>query len=184
RAADREVTRALLEEKLPRRLAASLLDDDQRSDLMAPQTAEVSVLCVEVHEFAAMADLRTPREVADVVERFAVVAAGAVFRLGGSIERFQGDRLVALFGAPLPLKHHPQAAVSAALALRDALTKLNTERPVEAPALHAGYAVHTGDAILGMMGRPGHGEYTAIGETMHLAAKLRAMTSHEGGEIL
>src|SRR5262249_20439560 len=127
RAADREVTRALLEEKLPRPVAAGLLDDQERSDVMAVQTAEVSVLCVEVHEFATMADLRTPREVADVVERFAVVATEAVFSLGGSVERFQGDRMVALFGAPLPLKHHPQAAVSAALTLREALTKLNTE---------------------------------------------------------
>src|SRR5262249_12670693 len=115
---------------------------------------------------------------------FAAVASEAVFRFGGSIERFQGDRMVALFGAPVPLKHHPQAAVSTALALREALAKLNAERPPEAPALHAGFAIHTGDAILGIVGRPSHGEYTAIGETVHLAAKLRSMTSHEGGEIL
>jgi class 3 adenylate cyclase len=184
RAAEREVTRALLEEKLPRRVAAALLDDEDRRDIMAVQAAEVSVLCVEVHEFAAMAELRTPREVADLVERFAAVANEAVFRQGGSIERFQGDRLVALFGAPLPQKHHPQAAVTAALVLRDALEKLNSERPPEAPALHAGFAVHTGDAIVGVMGRPGHGEYTAIGETVHLAAKLRSETSRDGGEIL
>ena len=184
RAAEREVTRALLEEKLPRRVAASLLDSHDRRDIMAVQAAEVSVLCVEVHEFAMLAEMRAPREVAELVERFAQVASDAVFRHGGSIERFQGDRLVALFGAPQPLKGHPQAAVTAALVLRDALEKLNSERPPEAPALHAGFAVHTGDAIVGVMGRPAHGEYTAIGETVHLAAKLRAQTSRDGGEIL
>src|SRR5215831_9481863 len=129
KAAEREVTRALLEQKLPRRVAAALLDDEERRDLMSVQTAEVSVLCVEVHEFAAMADTRTPREVAELVERFAAVASDAVFRFGGSIERYLGDRMVALFGAPLPLKHHAPAAVSAALALREAMARLNAERP-------------------------------------------------------
>src|SRR5262245_61541906 len=109
RAAEREVARALLEQKLPKRVAAALVDDEGRRDLLAVTTAEVSVLCVEAHEFAAMAEMRTPREVADLVERFAAVAEAAVFRYGGSIERFQGDRMVALFGAPIAVRDHAQA---------------------------------------------------------------------------
>ena len=100
----------------------------------------------------------------------------------GVVNKFIGDCIMAIFSPVFGLENHAEAAVSAALQMRDALVKFNTAGKY--PAVHHGIGVHTGFLIAGNVGSENRKEYTVIGDTVNVASRIESQTKVYETDIL
>jgi adenylate cyclase len=109
-----------------------------------------------------------------------------VFDLGGTLDKFIGDGLMAFFGAPLPDPEHARHACLCATAMIDRLEELNAGwEAAGKPRLAIGIGVHTGHAVVGFVGDPERRlDYTAIGDTVNIASRLEGLTKEAGTSVL
>ncbi len=106
-----------------------------------------------------------------------------LFTHQGTLDKFLGDGLLALFGTPLPQPDHHCRAVQAALDIQHAIVGLNKSRRGRGePTLHIGIGINCGEAIVGNIGSEKRMEYTVIGDMVNIAQRLQAQAG--GGEIL
>jgi adenylate cyclase len=106
-----------------------------------------------------------------------------IFSHGGTLDKYIGDGLMAIFGAPTASPDDAANAVRAAVAMQRRMLALNDELDAEGlPRLSAGIGMHTGEATIGYIGSNKRSEYTAIGDTVNLAARLESNAA--GGQIL
>jgi adenylate cyclase len=109
----------------------------------------------------------------------------AIFREEGTVDKFIGDAVMAVFGAPLPQADHPRRAVRAALGMLSALEELNRRwREEGRPEWRIGVGIATGVAIVGNIGSARRTEFTVIGDTVNLASRLEGQNKALGTEIL
>ena len=155
------------------------------TDLRSLRSArrDVTVLFADIRDFTAFAEQQQPEQVVDVLNEYFDVMVHVLFEHQGTLDKFLGDGLLALFGAPLAQPDHPQRAVRAALDIQRAATTLNTTRHRRGqPTLHLGIGINSGEAIVGNIGSEKRMEYTVIGDMVNVAQRLQAQAS--GGEIL
>jgi adenylate cyclase len=107
-----------------------------------------------------------------------------VFRHGGSLDKFIGDAIMALWGAPLDDPHHARNAVACALDMADTLQDFKRELGPEAAGFDVGIGLHSGRAVVGLIGSEKRREYTAIGDTVNLASRIEGLTKEAKRRIL
>jgi adenylate cyclase len=142
----------------------------------------VCVLFLDIRGFTAMTRVRAASATVALLNDFFAEMVAIVDRHHGIINKFLGDGFLALFGAPL---EDPKAAVNALAAARgmlDAVDAWNKARPDN--ALRVGIGVHIGEAVTGTVGSPQRKEYTVIGDTVNLAARLEQLTKETGARLL
>lgn len=146
---------------------------------------EVTVLFSDIRGFTAMSEQMEARAVLSMLNEYHQAMVATVFAAGGTLDKFIGDGLMVYFGAPLPQDDHATRAVECALAMIDRLADLNRVRTGrgEVP-LKIGIGIHTGRAIVGDIGTPDRREYTVIGDTVNLTARIEALTKEHGVAIL
>lgn len=133
----------------------------------------VVVLFSDIRGFTAIAESLPPVDMAAQLNEYFGAMVSCVFAHEGALDKFIGDALLAYWGAPAPQEDDAQRAVAAARDMRDALDTLNARWRAEGrPELHAGIAIHCGDAFVGNIGSPQRLEYTLIGDTVNLTSKL------------
>jgi adenylate cyclase len=143
---------------------------------------EVCVLFLDIRGFTAMTRKRPAGETVALLNDFFAAMVDIVDRRGGIINKFLGDGFLALFGAPL---EDPKASANALAAARDMLAAVdawNLKRPDT--TLRVGIGIHTGQAVTGTVGSPQRKEYTVIGDTVNLAARLEQLTKETGARLL
>lgn len=146
------------------------------------RTAErkvVTVLFVDVAGFTGMSERIGSEATLDMVNSLFEYLVPVVERYGGIVDKFIGDEIMAVFGAPRSVERHAEHALRAALAMFDALQDYNHSRGV-ALALHAG--VSTGEVIAGAVGSSGRRDYSVTGDAVNVAARLEGAA--QGGEIV
>ena len=134
------------------------------------QTA--TLLFADIRSFTAMAETTPPEQVVEILNGFFQQMTNVIFQHEGTIDKFLGDGLMCLFGAPFAHWDDALGAVHAAVEMQAALAELN-RMEVHAP-LRMGIGIHTGEVIIGYMGSARRMDYTAIGDTVNVAARLTA----------
>ena len=137
----------------------------------------VTILFADLRGSTALAERLQPEEIVAVLNTYLRVMAKCVLDAGGILDKFLGDGLMAIFGAMGDPSHGAASATKAALAMRDQLTALNTERAARnEPVVRFGVGLHTGDVVLGAVGLPERSDYTAIGDTVNTASRMESLT--------
>jgi adenylate cyclase len=149
------------------------------------QLAETSVLFADLVGFTAVAENSSPESVADLLSGFLNLAVEAIFRAGGTLDKFIGDCVMAFFGAPVAQPDHALRAVSAAIEIQDSLAAWSAERAARGlPGLVARVAVNSGPVVVGDVGSDRRVDYTVLGNTVNVAARLEAFVARPGDVVL
>jgi adenylate cyclase len=138
-------------------------------------TQQITVLFADVVGFTTMSAKSHPEQVVEMLNRLFSVLTEIVFRHGGTLDKYIGDAIMALFGAPYVGDNDAQNAVNCALEMRDALVDINDDfAEIGFPRVNLSIGLNTGPATVGYIGSERRTDYTAIGDTVNLAARLQS----------
>src|SRR5947209_7898956 len=132
----------------------------------------VTVLFADLVGFTSRAEVLDPEDVEAILHPYHERLRGELERHGGTVEKFIGDAVMAVFGAPIVHEDDPERAVRAALAIRDGI--------VEDGALEVRIGVNMGEALVNLDARPGAGEGMVAGDVVNTAARLQAAAPTNG----
>ncbi len=142
---------------------------------------QVTVLFCDLAGSTAIAARLDPEEWHDLLERYLDLAFAEIYRREGIVNQLAGDGLMALFGAPVAHEDAPARAVEAALAIQEAIARLNTEELAGRDlALCPRIGIHTGPVVVGTVGNDLKMDYTALGDTTNLASRLEGLAPPGG----
>jgi class 3 adenylate cyclase/DNA-binding NarL/FixJ family response regulator len=182
---------AVVEQAASRKTLASFVPQ-QLADLLAaqpetaiePQELVVTVLFSDIRGFSTLAERLSARDVAAVVGTHLSAMAEVVLAHGGTIDKFQGDAVMAVFGAPETVPDHAERALWCAIHMQRRQSELNLAGwdVEDLPELGVGIGVNTGQVIAGTIGGGGRLEYTVVGDAVNVASRLQAEA--DAGEIV
>jgi len=149
------------------------------------QQLPITSLFTDTASFTSVSEGLSPRELMDWLNRGMEVCVPAVTDRAGMVNKFTGDGMLAVFGVPLPgdPSAEAQAAVEAAIEIKDGLERLNAELSAEgAPTMRVRMGIHSGEALVGSMGSSERIEYAVIGDAVNCASRLESCEKdrHEG----
>ncbi len=172
--AERDRVRDLLGKVVSPEIAAQLLQSDLQ---LGGEEREVTILFSDLRDFTALSEKLPPHEVLALLNRYLDRMSAIVEKHGGVIDKYIGDAIMALFGAPVATDHAATRAIAAAHDMRAALATLNRELSAEGkPPLALGIGINTARVIAGNMGSHTRLNYTVIGDGVNLASRLEALT--------
>ena len=146
---------------------------------------DVTLLFSDIRGFTTLSETRSPEEVIALLNRYFTLQVDVVFSHGGSLDKFIGDCIMAMWGAPLDQPDHAQRAVACALDMADTLQAFKRELGAEQSDFDVGIGLHSGPAVVGLMGSQKRRlEYTAIGDTVNLASRIEGLTKDAQRRIL
>ncbi len=140
---------------------------------------QVTALFADIRGFTAMSEKMTPHQVITILNHYFGDMTDLIFAHDGTLDKFVGDCLFALWGTPLEDKQHAYKAVKCALAIQE---KLKTQHTKDIPPINLGIGICSGPAVVGNMGSAQRQEFTAIGDTINTASRLSGVSS--GGQII
>jgi adenylate cyclase len=144
---------------------------------------EVTMLFSDIRGFTTMSDGRPPQEIVNTLNEYFEVMVDILFKYSGTLDKFVGDEIIGLFGAPIAIEDAPFKAVACALAMLQGLEEFNRTRAAEnQAAIRIGIGINTGNVITGSIGSTRALQYTAIGDAMNVASRLVNVAS--SGEII
>lgn len=172
--------RALFQRSVSPEIADALIGGRVKTD---GELREVTVLYADIRGFTALSEALAARDVIALLRRYYDGLVPAVTAAGGVVDKFVGDEIFALFGAPLQLPDDVASAVACALDMRERLAALNRQLAAEGRrTLEIGIGVNTGAAVAGNLGSRDRMNYTVVGQAVNIGARLVAAA--EPGQIL
>jgi adenylate cyclase len=157
-------------------LAARLLE--QGDDVFTGERREVTVMFVDIRDFTPFAEANSAEDTVARLNALFEIVVPAVMEAGGHVNKFLGDGALAVFGAPNDLTDHADAAVNAAVLIHRRVARRFSG------ALRIGIGINTGKVIAGTIGGGGKLEFTLIGDTVNVAARVEQLTKTTGDAIL
>jgi adenylate cyclase len=149
------------------------------------QRREMTVLFSDIRGFTAVSERGQPEEIVGMLNEYFTRMVDLVFTHKGTLDKFVGDMVMALFGAPLDDPHHADHAVEAALDMIAALAVLNARWKAEGrPELDIGIGINTGPMIAGNIGSEAIMSYTVIGDAVNLGSRLESLNKQYGTRII
>ena len=146
---------------------------------------EVTVLFTDIRGFTTLSELLSPEEVVVVLNEFYSVVTRPILDNGGLVDKFIGDAVMGVFGAPVTTRDHARRAVQATveiMAAMDGLRARLAERfpNKDLPRFETGIGLHTGPVVAGNVGTERRTEYTVIGDTVNVASRIEGLTKQTG----
>ena len=182
------MARGLEEKEKVRSLLGKVVSDQIAEELLRGETVQlggeirtVTVLFTDLRNFTTTCEKMQPEEVLHFLNRYLDCMAKVVEKHGGVIDKFIGDAIMAIFGAPVSLPDHARRAVECGREMHAELNLLNEKLRQEGrPEIAMGVGVHTGEVVAGNMGAEHRLNYTVIGDTVNVAARLESETKPVG----
>lgn len=182
RLAREEVARANYSRFMPEYVVKQLLDKPD-SFKLGGINQTITVLFADIRGFTTISEHENPEKVVRLLNRYFTAMTEIIFEFGGTLDKYIGDGLMAIFGAPTATLDDARHALQSAVAMQKRLLILNKELREEGfPEVRMGIGLHTGEATIGYIGSEKRSEYTAIGDTVNLASRLES--NAQGGQIL
>ncbi len=168
---------------LPPGLVNRIVENPEQLKL-GGEKKEITVLFSDIRGFTSMSESVTPERLAEIMANYFQPMTEAVFDQGGTLDKYIGDAIMALFNAPLDQPDHVLAACRAAVAMQYAQIRVNEKHAMNGtPPLKTGIGINCGPAIVGNLGSSIRFNYTAIGDTVNLASRLESATKKLGVDI-
>jgi adenylate cyclase len=180
-----------------RKIFSRYVDDEVVEKLLASGTLpdlggevnQVTVLFADIRNFTTISEKLNPHQVVEMLNHYLSQACESIVAQGGTVDKFIGDAVMAVFGAPVPYPDHARRAVLAALDMAARAQELGAWMKrhfpgEELPAFAIGIGLNTGEAIIGNIGSPKRLEFTAIGDTVNVASRLESLTKELGWQIV
>lgn len=153
--------------------------------LMVGERKDVTVLFSDIRGYTTLTERLEAAQVVSMLNEYFETMVEAVFHCEGTLDKFIGDALMAVFGAPLPLSNHAAAAVKSALDMRHRLVVFNRDRLSKGqPELRIGIGLSSGEVVSGNIGSQRKMDYTVIGDGVNLSARLESITKQYGCDIV
>ena len=144
-----------------------------------------TVMFADIRGFTTLAESQPPEETIELLNTYYTLMFDAISGHGGIVSQIAGDGLMAIFGAPLPLADHEDAAARTALDMIEMIDLFNVDQAAAGKApIRIGIGIATGDMVAGYTGTQARATYTCIGDTVNLAARLEAHTKEAKRAIL
>jgi len=182
RLAREEVARANYSRFMPEYVVKQLLEKPD-SFRLGGINQKITVLFADIRGFTALSEKANPEKIVGLLNKYFTAMSEIIFAYGGTLDKYIGDGLMAIFGAPNASPEDSKNALKTAVAMQKRLKTLNEDLSAEGYGrVEIGIGLHTGIATIGYIGSEQRSEYTAIGDTVNLASRLEK--NARGGQVL
>jgi adenylate cyclase len=174
---EKEFIKKTLSTYVTQQVADLILNDPAKAGIQGERRV-ISVLFVDIRNFTSLAEKADAQKIVNLLNAYFAMMVDIVIKYEGTIDKFLGDALMAVFGAPLQFKDHAEKAVLAALEIKHAMFAFNESLAAEHMGpIRIGIGISSGEAIVGNIGSAGKKmEYTAIGDTVNIAQRLQSVS--------
>lgn len=148
------------------------------------ENKEVTILFSDIRSFTKFSEQRSAEEVVQFLNEYLSRMTDVIFKFNGTIDKFIGDAIMTIFGAPFKRDDDALRAVKSAVAMIRELEELNLKMTSPEDKLEVGIGIHTGEAIVGNIGSDRRLDYTVIGDNVNLASRIEGLTKHYHCPIL
>jgi adenylate cyclase len=158
---------------------------DQAEPRLGGRPLDVTLMFTDIQGFTSLAERVTPEDLADRLGAYMEAMTTAIRGTGGTIDKFIGDAVMALWNAPAPVADHPRQACRAVLACMETTRALYASSRWQGhPPLVTRFGLHTDRVLVGHFGAPERMSFTALGDGVNLAARLEALCKQYGVVVL
>ena len=175
---EEKVRRERFEKYFSPRVAERIMSEGEKE----VQELEVSVIFADIVGFTPMAEKMEPQLVSQLLNEYFSRMADVVLEFDGTLDKFIGDCIMAVFGAPYPQEDHAERAVRVALEMRRRLNELNKELEKD-PPIQMRMGINSGKVVAGPIGSHKRKEITVLGDTVNIASRIESMVA-EAGQIV
>jgi adenylate cyclase len=179
---EKEMIKRAFTRYVAREVVEEILKDPENL-VLSGERRQVTVLFCDVRGFTPLSERLSPEEVVLLLNDFYTLMIETTFKYDGTLDKFLGDAVMAVFGAPMAHPDHSARAIRTALAMQEGITGLNARRVRDGKEpIAVGIGVSAGEAVAGTVGTEDRMEYTVIGDSVNLAARLES--NAKPGQIL
>jgi adenylate cyclase len=182
-----------LEKRRVRNLFSRFISPEMVDQMMSTQDinslnkrANLSILFSDIRGFTTLSEKLTPEEVVALLNPYLEAMSKVIYKHGGTVDKYEGDAIIAFFGEPVPYHDHAARSIHAALDMRKALVELKEEwaREGRPSTIEMGIGINSGEVFVGLLGSEQRINYTVIGDNANLAARLQDLTKTYNWPIL
>lgn len=164
---------------------ARMVSEDPTLLRLGGEKQELTVMFTDIRDFTSISETFEPEALVEFLNEYLGAMTDIVFAHNGLLDKYIGDAVMALWGAPLPLPDHAAKACRTALDMRDKLKDLHRDWKARGlPSLEIGIGINTGPMVVGNMGSHRRFNYTVIGDHVNLASRLEGLNKVYGTHIL
>ena len=182
---EKEMIRSTFGRYMSKEVVDGFLNGKVSLELGGGELKEMTVLMSDIRGFTEFSEKLPPQEVVNLLNRYFTEMVQAIAANGGTVDKFIGDAILAVFGWPLAREEHEKLAVAAALDMKARLAVLNAELVKEGrKPIEIGIAIHSGKAVAGNIGSQEKVQYTVIGDAVNVASRMESANKDYGTDLI